>query len=77
MAMETALVAVRFWSSVLTDDDKYLEVEFEFPAYIVKQLDRKAYSSFEFTLNKTDTYVFHKIDLSGEIPVIDVVPRLN
>jgi len=77
MATDTALVAVRFWSSVLADDDKYLEVEFEFPTYVIKQLDRKAYTSFEFTLNKTDTYVFHKIDLSGEMPVIDVVPRLN
>ncbi len=77
MAMETALVAVRFWSSIKTNDDKFLEVEFEFPTYVIEKLNSKAYSSFTLTLNTSDAYVFYKIDLSGEMPVIDVIPRLN
>ena len=76
MAMQTALVAVRFWSSPETNDSEPLEFEMELPDSIIQKLDKKVYSSFEFTL-KSETYVFYKIDLSGEMPVIDVVPRLN
>jgi len=54
-----------------------LEVEFEFPTYVIEKLNNRKYSAFTLTLNKKDTYIFHRIDVSGEMPVIDVVPRLN
>ena len=76
VAMETELVAVRFWSSPETNDSEPLELEMEFPVFVINNLDKKVYSSFELTL-RSETYIFHKIDLSGEMPVIDAIPRLN
>ena len=75
MAME--LVTVRFWSLPQARDCDVFSVEFEFPTQVVEKLENGKYASFTLTLNKADTYVFHKIDVSGEMPVIDVVPRLN
>lgn len=73
---ETEIVTVRFWSSPETNDREPLEFEMELPVFVIQNLDKKVYSSFELTL-RSEIYVFRKIDLSGEIPVIDAVPRLN
>ena len=59
------IVIVRFWSSIQAHDCEMLEVEFEFPTYVIEKLNNRKYSAFTLTLNKKDTYIFHRIDVSG------------
>ena len=50
MSMDTALVAVRFWSSPETNDCEPIEFEMELPDFVIQKLDKKVYSTFELTL---------------------------